>query len=707
MTPGILVQVAAILTFLGVGLFVLTRDPRRPLYRSFAVMSLAFLLHAVGMLTRAAAATLPEALIGTLVLQFGLALIPVSIVDFTARFIAFDHAALSFFRSVGRGALAVMTAASLCDYFAATQLVAVVEPTPSGFLPVRHGPVGLAYTVVVAVSFLYSVGLSAIRYSRSTGRQRAQLQFYLMGFGVAVAGCLVAVYLMRPFSAMASLLFWYVCIAYAITRYQFLDIQVVVRLGTVYASVGAILLAMYAGLVAACTTVFGRYVAADSLVFPLIAIATVALCFDPLRGRVQALFDRAFFRQQFDIRAALEGFSSAATRVARESDLHALVTRTLVPTLVPQSFRMYVRSDPATPDGRVSYRAVAPPDAGEIPAALDADDPLVGGCRAAPRPLLREQLRWMLERRTDPAGEPGDARKVLARLDALGVDLALPLGGREELLGLVTLGPKRAGIPYRAGEIAFASSVAAQAAVALQNIRLHAASRRLEQELHQADKLASLGALVSEIAHEVRNPLSVVKTYFRLIPEKFEDPAFRERLLQRVTPEIDRVDGILSDLLRGVSGRRVPRVEVRLTDVADATLDFLSEDFARHRVAPERDWNGQVPALVGDPGQLRQVFHNLVLNAVQAMPGGGRLRVRIRAEGDVLRVEVSDTGIGIPADRIPALFRPFASTKPGGAGLGLAISRRIVQEHDGTIQVESRPGEGATFVLEFPLSRNP
>jgi signal transduction histidine kinase len=335
---------------------------------------------------------------------------------------------------------------------------------------------------------------------------------------------------------------------------------------------------------------------------------------------------------------------------------------------------------------------------------LASDDPLVAWCRASRRPCVRAELAWTVEGRAPSAVPDADPdRRALDTLDRLDADVACLLIREDDLLGLLALGPKRSELPYRAGEVAFIGALAAQAAVTLQAIRLHEAARALEKDLHEADKFASLGAVASEIAHEIRNPLSVVKTYVQLLPQKQGDPRFLGRFQERVVPEITRVEGILSNLLDGASGRRTAFASVSLAEVAAATLDFFEEDLARRRIAAVRDWNGAAPALNGDAGQLRQVFQNLILNAIQAMPQGGRLRVGVRADGGVLRVEVADTGPGIPPDQLPLLFRPFATTKPAGTGLGLAISRRIVGEHGGTLQVESRAGEGSVFVIEFPV----
>ncbi len=687
-----------------VGLFVLLQDPRRPLYRLFAIKTVSLLLLVGGALGRSFAGPGDAAWVRvtTFSMQAGLLFSCPLILLFAERFLDVRIRGIIWFRRGLWALCPILLAAFLSDALRGTELIVRLEYHERlGWQAVRYGSFGLAHSAIMLVSLPLSAVLVLAHYPRSTGPKRAQIQYYGIGFAFAVALSVPSIFLKSAPLPALGITFWYAMIGYAITRYQFLDIRVVVRLGAVYGTVSAILLGIYAGLVAAGTMLFGWFLPADSLAVPLTGIAAVALLFDPLRDRVRFVLDRAFFRQQVDIAAALESLSGSIGRVGRVAELERLLTDTFVPALHPESFRLFVRHDSDGPDGKPAYRTL--PTAREE-AAAGADEDLVTWCAAEKRPCLRDAIRWETER-VRPAPDPEAGPRLRRLLDALErdrMDVVVPLLRESKLTGLLALGPKRAQIPYRPSEIKFVSAVAAQAALALQNIRLNEAARALEKDRHEADKRAALGVIASEIAHEVRNPLSVIKTYVRLLPEKGQDPAFLLRFQERASPELDRVEGILNNILAGVSGQRQVSDVVRLGVVADAVLDFFAEEMARRRITAERDWNGSVPPLTGDPGQLRQVFHNLIQNAIQAMPDGGRLRVRIASVPDAVRIEVADTGPGIMPERLPKLFRPFATTKPGGTGLGLAISQRIIQEHGGSIRVESRPGEGATFFIELP-----
>jgi signal transduction histidine kinase len=701
----VVVQGAALVTYLGVGALVLARAPRGPLTRAFAGATGALLLHATGSLLRTLAVSEFGVRGATFLLQVGLHLVIPLLLHFTHQLVGARYKAVRVVLILlWTGYLPLATLASLSDVAWGTRWVVALELGPDGWAPIAYGPGGIADVAFFIGSVAGTLVVLAAAWRRSRGLMRVQLEWFAMALGIGAIMGALAFATRNPFLTTLGTLATYLLLAYAITRYRFLDIQLVVRLGAVYVTVGALLLALYAGIVAGGTYCFGRFLPPDSWGFPLAGIAAVALLFDPMRDRVRRILDKAFFRRQLGIEEALESLSLATGRVRRAADLQRLLAESLTTALQPASIRLYVRSDPADRDGRAGFRVPASHE-GPPPMPIAADDPVVARCRTRPAVCDRDVLAWELEQgdrdRTLPGA--GEDRRLLDHLDREGIALALPLERGGELLGLLLLGPKLAQIPYRAGETAFARAAASQAALTLQNIWLNEAARSMEKDLHEADKLASLGAVASEIAHEVRNPLSVIKTYVRLLPEKGGDPEFLRRFQERTSPELDRMEGILNNILEGASGRKRPREEVRLEAVAEATLDFFSEEFARRGVAAVRDWSSPLPPLRGDPGQIRQVFQNLIQNAVQAMTGGGRLRVGIRPGPDSLHVEVADTGPGIPPDHLGDLFRPFASSKPTGTGLGLAISRRIVQQHGGSIRVESVPGNGTVFYVVFPV----
>src|SRR5580700_9422441 len=233
----------------------------------------------------------------------------------------------------------------------------------------------------------------------------------------------------------------------------------------------------------------------------------------------------------------------------------------------------------------------------------------------------------------------------------------------------------------------------------------------LEAQLSQADKLSSIGLLAAGVAHEVNTPLAVISSYTQMLGKQLHGDPQKASLLEKITRQTFRASEIVNNLLNfsRTSGSEVGDVDVNKV-IAD-TLALLEHQFKVAKVEVENALTLKLPAIQGNPGRLQQVFLNLFLNAKDAMPGGGKLRIATM-NGDSVSVCVSDTGSGIAPEHIQRIYDPFFTTKTSpregqsrGTGLGLSVTYGIIQEHAGKIRVESHPGAGTTFTLDFPMSR--
>lgn len=234
----------------------------------------------------------------------------------------------------------------------------------------------------------------------------------------------------------------------------------------------------------------------------------------------------------------------------------------------------------------------------------------------------------------------------------------------------------------------------------------------LEAQLAQADKLSSIGLLAAGVAHEINTPLAVISSYAQMLTKQMRGDARLAPVLEKITQQSFRAAEIANGLL---NFSRTSTTEFRATDLNQVirdTLSLLEHQFKTAQIDVELQLASSLPPIHGNPGKLQQVFLNLLLNAKEAMPGGGRLRVTTLANGHVEAL-VSDSGTGIAPEHMKRIYDPFFTTKtmpkPGdkrGTGLGLSVSYGIIQEHAGKIHVESEVGAGTTFHLEFPLLRN-
>ncbi len=254
-----------------------------------------------------------------------------------------------------------------------------------------------------------------------------------------------------------------------------------------------------------------------------------------------------------------------------------------------------------------------------------------------------------------------------------------------------------------------------------ENVRLRTQRRRLKRrleatshELHemreglaQASKLAALGEAAATIGHEIRNPLTVISAYIQLTRQNLPPDAKVLRHLDRVEREIQRLNRVAQHLMSYAASSNPEWTRVAVNDLVEDTLWLIRPRAQAQHVEVVTDYTPASPTIMGDPDQLTQVILNLLVNACQAMPSGGRLEIAtgVKGEGDDAQVtiKIADTGCGISAEHLPHIFQPFYTTKgKDGTGLGLAISSRIVRDHHGALDVESEVGRRSVFLIALP-----
>lgn len=233
--------------------------------------------------------------------------------------------------------------------------------------------------------------------------------------------------------------------------------------------------------------------------------------------------------------------------------------------------------------------------------------------------------------------------------------------------------------------------------------------KRLEAEKQQAERLASIGALASGIAHEIKNPLVAIKTFAELLPDRFTEEDFRNDFLKVVIGEIDRIDDLVARL-RGLATRPTrPLTPLDLRGPIEDTLALLRGQLEQAQLTISVDIEQTLPLVAGDPAQLKQLFLNLFVNALEATKPGGTIGLRAlesqASDARTVLLEVIDSGSGIPEALLNQIFEPFVTSKPRGSGLGLSICRGIADAHRATIRARNnQPGRGATLSIEFPVA---
>jgi signal transduction histidine kinase len=318
--------------------------------------------------------------------------------------------------------------------------------------------------------------------------------------------------------------------------------------------------------------------------------------------------------------------------------------------------------------------------------------------------------REIAARRTTTEEQEG-LQLMLRTLEQMNGSVVLGFSGEDQLLGMLVLRDERLREAYSTDEIELFRSVATTIGVTLQNSQVY-------ERMKERDRLAALGQMAAGLAHEIRNPLGSIKGAAQFLqpssasgqgasPAQAGDT---KEFLNIIVEEVNRLNKIVSQFLDYARPYRGDQEPLEITDVLKKTLQRLAKEEASHFEIVTA-FADRLPPVRADAEQLLQVFLNLSLNALQAMPQGGRLVIstslrratRRGAAAAFLEVRFRDSGVGIPPGDLKNLFIPFFTTKDKGTGLGLPISQRIIENHGGTIEVRSQPGEGATFTVLLPV----
>jgi len=229
--------------------------------------------------------------------------------------------------------------------------------------------------------------------------------------------------------------------------------------------------------------------------------------------------------------------------------------------------------------------------------------------------------------------------------------------------------------------------------------------KKTEARLIRSEKLAALGQLAAGIAHEIRNPLTSINILIHSLTENLPSGTSHREDLKVIGEEIHRINEIVDQFLRFAKPAPPLLEKTDVFSIFEETLQLLRPQIDKQNIVVEKEFQA-LPIILMDREQMKQAILNLLLNAIQAMPGGGHLVLsgRNSEDGQWVYISIQDSGMGISAEDMNKLFDPFFSTKEGGIGLGLSIAHRIIDQHHGKIEVESTPEEGTLFTVWLPIS---
>ncbi|MBX5484362.1 MAG: GAF domain-containing protein [Myxococcaceae bacterium] len=564
--------------------------------------------------------------------------------------------------------------------------------------------IALATWVLIALCASVSLLLGQVRQVESK-IERARLQYLAWGAGAAIvfAGLDFLGKFGVPFPALGPVVstLYLFFLAQTLLRLRLMDLHELLGKIASQTAMAAILAAVFAIL-----TVWVNGNAPLFLFNTIVAAFVILILLEPLRAKVEEQVIAIFFRERFELLRALEHLRARIATIIDVDELARVVLDGFNETRRITHASIYLLADDRPGYRLRDFRGPQP--------VLFLDQAMARGLLAVAstgqKAVLMENLdRRILELKQNPL-EHRRQREELKRLNEnkqaltmMKAGITVPLLGNDRVIGFLNLWDERVPEAFASDEIALVLEIAEQMAIVVENSKLY-------EKMRERDRLAALGEMAAGLAHEIRNPLGSIKGAAQCLdPSRL--PGEDGEFLEVIVEEVNRLNGVVTAFLDYSRPLKQNFAPTDLNDVVTRTLKLIQNDLPP-TVTLEVELYEALNKVDCDAEQLKQVLINLVQNAVQAFGDRpGRIKVRttrherfsdFRGSNELVEVQVIDDGPGIPADQQLNIFVPFFTTKQKGTGLGLAICQRIVKSHGGTITVQSKVGEGSTFIVRLP-----
>jgi len=562
------------------------------------------------------------------------------------------------------------------------------------------GPAYPLFVLYLSINCLIALAVLAYDYrTTDDARLRLELRFWFLGGAIAlVLGTTnffpaygLPVYPLGNLGSTA----WVAIVGYAFIRHRLMGVDVFISKGVALLLTAALVVAPAALLVFWMQYSVLGAINSDLSFVLLLSLVFVAVLFPFVQQRIEPGLHGSLFPTRVAPRIALTSFTRSVTRIL---DRDRLIRE--LASVLARNFRVpsvAIALTDASKSGFTLAYAVGPK-------SIIAEEDLT----AVPLHQFIAQLAGPVVRAEMEHASGREKNEWLRdALQKYRWEVVVPFRVGPTLLGFLILGPKEELQSFSLQDLEILEELGAEAAIALDNARLYAEVQQSQAVLRRADRSSALGVLAAGIAHEIRNPLVTIQTFFQLAPDRLDDEEFVTSFLKTASGEVTRISKLINELL---SFARSPSSELAptdLNDVVQGALVLLTPEARKHGVRLEDCLDPLIPAVLGNYEQIRQVLINLIFNALQATSRGGKVTVstrRVHVDGiDYGQIEVHDTGRGIPAADLENIYHPFFTTKASGTGLGLAIVQRILAEHDGRIFVASEEGKGTYFFVDFPI----
>lgn len=538
-----------------------------------------------------------------------------------------------------------------------------------------------------AFYFLLGVGSSLInlmlKYKRSTAAGKMQIRYVFLGtFLSASIGALVAIILpllgfsRLYFLALPATLIMIGFLAYTIVKHRLMDISVIVSRFVAEIFTVLFLGTIYLSLVWLHNVYISPTIGIVFLVFTILYGVLVGQIYQGIRLFIQTTSDKVFLRGKYNYYKEL---SEVTMRVGEKLSFVSILQtlyKTFDDVIEISNSRIFLPEHFSDPE-KISKRYVV---FGKEPLPQVKEEEI----------LVDDSLVKKLISGRVPIHNLHDRNRVLI----------VPCLLEDRLIAIFVLGKKLSEDHYTDEDVRLLEVLASQAAMALDHSRTYEKIKSdleaVETQLSRSQRLAALGTLTAGVTHEIRNPLTVIRSETERLANQERNLSDLEQYRDLVLKHVDRVAGIVQRMLSMAKEKPQKDKEIDLNEIIEASLQLVSTNGVKLKKDLEL-----VPLIKGDPVELEEVFVNLMQNAIHAMPEGGTLTIKTYIDEGRAVAEVTDTGKGIPPEIKEKIFDPFFSTRHEGTGLGLSIAYRIIREHGGDIRITSEVGKGTTFKILF------
>jgi len=561
-------------------------------------------------------------------------------------------------------------------------------------------PFFLIFFIGIAV---YSHYILIKYFKKSEGQTRNQIRYLLLATIIGFLGggtTFLPNFNIKLFPFGFYLISIYVLItSYAIAKHRLMDINIVLKKGTTYVLLMVLLFVPSSLLVILGQKLFYKETNYLFLAFIFSILLVVSIFFYRIKPQTEKAVEQLLFKKHYDYRETLGKFSKAMVTILDLQSLSKRVIETITQTMGVEKASLFLLNEEK---GGYELRESRNVEMASPVSLLPKGDPLPQYLFKMKEIIIREEL-------VKGANLP-ELDSVIHQMSSLEAEVSIPLVSKGRLIGIINLNYKFNKDIFSHEDIELLSTLANQMAIAIENARLYEDLKRSKSYIRRADRLASLGTLSAGLAHEIRNPLVAIKTFTQLLPERLNDEEFLNKFVGIASGEVDRIALLINELL-DFARPSEPKLEYEdINSVLDGIILLVSTETKRKQINIIKSYSENLPPVQIDREQIKQVFLNILLNAIEATPEDGSITVKTRSfmkpGGEpYIQIEFTDTGCGIPSEKLEEIFNPFFTTKSAGSGLGLSISHQIVEDHKGYIHVESVLAKGSSFFINLPLTQ--